>query len=107
MVIEADAELRAKPLPPKSVFADWSPGEVDWMITTTMREAENVFEDIDDAEGVEAMTLPGAMEQWTRDLLGLKSELFECYHEDELEAMQVARHAVDAGGVAFCSSTQT
>ena len=71
------------------------------MITTTMREAENVFEDIDDAEGVEAMTLPGAMEQWTRDLLGLKSELFECYHEDELEAMQVARHAVDAGGVAF------
>jgi hypothetical protein len=101
VVIEADAELRAKPLPPKSVFADWSPGEVDWMITTTMREAENVFEDIDDAEGVEAMTLPGAMEQWTRDLLGLKSHLFECYHEDELEAMQVARHAVDAGGVAF------
>ena len=27
VVIEADAELRAKPLPPKSVFSDWSPGE--------------------------------------------------------------------------------
>lgn len=103
-VIEAEPDLRAKPLPPKAVFSDWGPGEVDWMVAATIREAENVFEDIDDGEGGvlnEAATLPGAMEQWTRDLLGLRSQLFECYHEDELEAMQVAREAVNAGGVAF------
>ena len=65
VVIEADgssAQSRCHP----SRSSQTGPGEVDWMITTTMREAENVFEDIDDAEGVEAMTLPGAMEQWTR-----------------------------------------
>lgn len=99
--IVADADLRGRPLPAGWVFEDWCPGEVDWMVSATMREAENVFEDIDDGEGIEGMTLPGAMEQWTRDLLGLSSQLFECYHTDELEAMQVARHAVNAGGVAF------
>jgi hypothetical protein len=75
--------------------------QVDWMIAATIREQENVFEDLDDGRGIEGMTLPGAMERWVRDILGLRSQLFECYHTDELQALQVARGAVDAGGVCF------
>jgi hypothetical protein len=71
------------------------------MIAATIREQENVFEDLDDGRGIEGMTLPGAMERWVRDILGLRSQLFECYHTDELQALQVARGAVDAGGVCF------
>ncbi len=92
--IDADDELRAKPSPA-------GVGQVDWMIAATIREEENVFEDLDDGRGIEGMSLPGSMERWVRDILGLRSELFECYHTDELEALQVARHAVEAGGVCF------
>ncbi len=71
------------------------------MLAATMREDENVSEDVDDGGDYESYTLPGAMERWTHDLLGLDSQLQTCYSTDELKALQVARHAVDAGGVAF------
>lgn len=93
--IGAADDLRGKPVPSASMAS------IDWMFAATIREEENVFEDLDDGSGIEGMTLPGAMERWVRDILGLRSELFECYHTDELEALQVARRAVDAGGVGF------
>ncbi len=76
-------------------------GEVDWMLAATLRDAENIIEDVDDGEGWEALTVPGEMEQWTRDFLGLEAEYFACMVTDELEAMMLARDVVDAGGVAF------
>lgn len=100
--IEAEPDLRARPLPEAAAEDDdWGPGELDWMVTATMREEENVFEDVDDGDPVEGFSTPGSLERWTRDLLGLESQLQTCYVSEELKALQVARHAVDAGGVAF------
>jgi hypothetical protein len=93
--VEAEAELRAENVPASLDAADW-------MIAATMRDAGNMHEDVDDdARGLEAMTLWGAMAHWTRDVLGLNSRWETTIHAGELRALRECQNAVDVGGSAF------
>jgi hypothetical protein len=74
---------------------------VDWLYTATIRDDENITEDVDDGQGLEGLTLWGAMADWTRELLGLNSHWETCFNSGELDALLVAQDAIDAGGVAF------
>jgi hypothetical protein len=100
-VIETEDELRQKGLPSGSLLKDWALGDVDWLFAATMRDDENVFEDIDDGMGAEAMTASDAMMTWTTTVLGLHTSRITCQFSGELEALEAAQDAVDAGGVAF------
>jgi hypothetical protein len=98
----AESDLRQRPFPPPSEdSSEWSVGEADWMIAASMREDENLTEDVDDAQGLEGMTFPDEMARWVRDVLGLTPQLFPCWVSGELEALEGAHRAVEAGGVAF------
>jgi hypothetical protein len=92
--IEAEEDLRERSVPEK--IAD-----VDWLYTSTIRDDENLTEDVDDGEGIEGLTLWGAMADWTRGLLGLNSHWETCINSGELDALVTAQDAIDAGGVAF------
>ena len=93
--IEAEDDLRERPVPQGQLT------DVDWLFAATIRDDENVFEDVDDGEGLEGMTLWGAMQGWTGDLLGLHPNWESCFHSGELDALMAAQSAIDAGGVAF------
>jgi hypothetical protein len=75
--------------------------DVDWLWAATIRDDENITEDVDDGQGLEGLTLWGAMADWTRQLLGLNSHWETCFHSGELDALLRAQDAIDAGGVAF------
>jgi len=92
--IEAEEDLRERAVP--GHIAD-----VDWLYTATIRDDENLTEDVDDGEGIEGLTLWGAMADWTRGLLGLNSHWETCINSGELDALLAAQDAIDAGGVAF------
>jgi hypothetical protein len=94
-VIEAEEDLRERPV------QDGPIGHVDWLLAATMRDDENITEDVDDGQGLEGMTLWGAMADWTRDILNLDSHWETCFHFGELDALLHAQDALDAGGVAF------
>ena len=93
--IEAEEDLRERPVP-KGKLTD-----VDWLYAATIRDDENITEDVDDGEGLEGLTLWGAMAEWTRELLGLDSHWETCFHSGELDALLTAQSAINAGGVAF------
>lgn len=93
--IEAEEDLRKRAVPKGDLTA------VDWLYTATIRDDENVTEDVDDGQGLEGMTLWGAMADWTRELLGLDSYWETCFSSGERDALLTAQSAVDAGGVAF------
>lgn len=96
MVVTAEQELRNEPTPAPPI------GKADWILAATMRDNENIHEDVDDdANGLESITLWGAMSDWTHHALGLKYHWESCFHGGELDAIRVAQKAVDAGGVAF------
>lgn len=94
-VIEADEDLRERPVPSGAI------GVVDWLLAATMRDDANVFEDVDDGQGLEGLTLWGAMSDWTHDVLNLNSHWETCFQWGELEALLMAQEAIDAGGTAF------
>lgn len=94
-VIAADKELRGLPVPSGGI------GHLDWMLAATIRDDENINLDIDDGVGWEALTMPGAMESWTEDILGFNAGTTPCWHSGELNALLDAKAAVDDGGVAF------
>jgi hypothetical protein len=96
-VIEADEELRAEPVIAGDI------GQVDWLLTATMRDDENIWEDVDDdANGLESMTFWGEQRGWARDVLNLPSGGWEtCFNWGEVDVMKKAQNAVNAGGVAF------
>jgi hypothetical protein len=94
-VIEAAAELRQLPIP------DGPIAQVDWMLAATMREDENLNLDIEDGEGWEALTAPGAMVSWTADVLGLDAKSYPCWHTEEIQSLRAAEKAVNNGGVGF------
>ncbi|MFY0568726.1 hypothetical protein ACN28E_33570 [Archangium lansingense] len=96
-VIEAEAELRQEPVIAGDI------GQVDWLLAATMRDDENIWEDIDDtANGLESMTFWGEQRGWIRDVLNLPSGGWEtCFNSGEVDCMKKAEQAVKAGGVAF------
>jgi hypothetical protein len=96
LVIAAEQELRDEPLPGAPL------GAADWILAATMRDASNIHEDVDDdANGLETITLWGAMSEWTQHCLGLKYHWETCFNEGELTAIKRAQQDVSAGGVAF------
>jgi hypothetical protein len=96
-VIEAEEELRQEPKIVGNI------GQVDWLLAATMRDDENIWEDVDDnANGLESMTFWGEQRDWVRDLLDLPNGGWEtCFNWGEVDCMKQAQEAVNAGGVAF------
>lgn len=80
------------------------PGEikaVDWLYMATMRDAENVTDDIDDGVGIEGITWPYELEEWIEDVLELRADYHPCWFDGEMDALRTGRDAVAAGGVAY------
>jgi len=80
------------------------PGEieaVDWIFLATVRDAENVTDDVDDGEGIEGITWPWELEEWIEDVLELRAEYHSCWSSGEMSALGKGQDAVDAGGVAY------
>lgn len=101
-VIRAEQEVLDGPMPSPAGGKAVDPA--DWVLTATLRDDENAILDIhgDEAkDGASGGTTCGEMEGWTRDVLGLKAELFTCVTVDEAAAMRLAADAVRKGGVAF------
>jgi hypothetical protein len=96
--VGAEADLRQRPNP-------GTMAQVDWMLMATMRDAENLFFDVDSDSAFEAlagMTLPGAMQGWARELLGCSAVEFTSTEVwGEQDALKEARDTVQRGGVAF------
>jgi hypothetical protein len=91
----ADPDLRRRPVPDGDIQS------ADWLFAATIRDDENVIDDIDDGEGIEGITWPFELEEWVEDVLGLRSDYHPCVLGGELDAMRAAKRALDAGGVAF------
>lgn len=104
-VITAEAELREEPVPSgkDSLGNTVSVAQVDWMLAGTMRDDENIEEDVDDdANGLETITLWFAQRAWVRDMMGFSNADYEtCFWGWEVDCMKLAQQAVKSGGVAF------
>lgn len=109
-VIEAKEDLRKRPSPlPDNT--DIEPGnreykpiaQVEWLLAATIRDDENLTEDVNDGTGLEAVTAMGAMTSWTEDILSLTAiELGSALSSSgEYNMMYLAENTVKAGGVAF------
>lgn len=96
-VIRAEKELREEPVIAGAI------GQVDWLLGATMRDDENIVEDVDDdASGLESMTFWGEQRGWIRDVLELAGGGWKtCFVSGEVDCMKRAEAAVKAGGVAF------
>ena len=96
-VIVAEAELREEPKVAGSI------GQVDWLLAATMRDDENIWEDVDDdANGLESMTFWGEQRDWIQDVLDFSGgEWKTCFSGGEISCMKKAEQAVKSGGVAF------
>lgn len=94
-VFHAAADLRTRPVPSGPVCS------ADWLFAATMRDDENVSDDIDDGEGIEGITWPFELEEWVEDVLDLRSDYFPCTLGGEMGALREGYDAVKAGGVAF------
>ncbi|HXI22323.1 MAG TPA: hypothetical protein VNG71_00505, partial [Pyrinomonadaceae bacterium] len=100
-VIKAEQELRDEPIAKMTVFQDQIE-EADWILAATMRDDANLSEDVDDdANGIESITLWGAMSDWTEQMIGLKYHWETCFVSGELNAIREAQKAVNDGGIAF------
>jgi hypothetical protein len=95
-VIEAEDDLRKRPAAAKIA-------QVEWLMAATMRDEENIIEDVDDGKGIEVITMMGAMSGWTQDILNLKATEVGGVHSSTGEEgmMYLAEATVKAGGVAF------
>ncbi len=95
-IIEAEEDLRKRPA--QSAIA-----QVEWLLAATIRDDENLTEDVNDGTDIEGLTMLGAMVGWTEDILNLTAtELggaLSSSGEDEM--MHLAETSVKAGGVAF------
>jgi hypothetical protein len=82
---------------------DGAIGQVDWLLAATMRDDENIWEDVDDnANGLETITLWGEERDWTRDILNLPHGGWEtCFVSGETDVMRKVADAVSHGGVGF------
>lgn len=94
-VVAAEDELREQPVPSGPIRP------IDWLLAATMRDAANLWEDVENAKGLEALTLWPEMAYWTRNLLGLGSTWETTFAYGELDAIRAGQQAIDAGGVAF------
>ena len=95
-VITAESELRQEPL------TQVQTGQVDWLLGATLRDDENIWEDVDDdANGLETMTFWTEQRGWIRDVLDLSGGDWEtCFWWGDVDCMKQAEAAVKAGGVA-------
>ena len=95
-IIEAEEDLRKRPAQPAIA-------QVEWLLAATIRDEENLTEDVNDGKGIEGMTAMGAMTGWTEDILGLNAtELGGALSSSgEYDMMHLAEATVKAGGVAF------
>ena len=91
-VFEAEDDLRARPA--ASISA------ADWLIAATIRDEENVTEDVNDGQDMEGFTWPTEIQRWIQQILGLRAELYNVYNSDEMDAIRAAHRAIQAGGVA-------
>jgi hypothetical protein len=97
-VIVAEAELR-KVVPPLGMAA------VDWLLGGSFRDDENIWEDVDrgttEFNGLETLTTPWEMAEWTKHVLGLDSDVESCIAWGELDVLRECEEAISKGGVAF------
>jgi len=97
-VIVAEAELR-EVVPPSGMAA------VDWLLGGSFRDDENIWEDVDrgttEFNGLETLTTPWEMAEWTRQILGLDSDIEPCISWGELDVLRECEEAISKGGVAF------
>lgn len=103
-VIEAEEDLRKRPSPVSEEPEKYRPiAQVEWLLAATIRDDENITEDVNDGTGLEAVTAMGAMTSWTEDILNLTAiELGGALSSSgEYEMMHLAEATVKAGGVAF------
>jgi hypothetical protein len=74
---------------------------VDWMLSASMRDAENALFDYEPGDAATAITLPSEMEAWMTTVLGCANvDHLQTYVYGEKKALGVARDAVAAGNVA-------
>jgi hypothetical protein len=71
------------------------------MVVATIRDDENLTEDVDDGRGMEGFTWPTEIPRWFEQILGLRGELHNVYNSGEMDAMRAAHRAIQAGGVAI------
>ena len=90
----AEADLRQN-VKPESI------DEVDWLFCATMRDSENTTDDIDDAQGIEGMTMPLEIEDWIEAVLDLKGDYYPCWAVGEMDALAQGHYAINAGGMAI------
>lgn len=93
-VFVADEDLRQRP---KVNYI----AEVDWMFAATMRDSENISDDIDDAQGLEGLTMPLEIEDWIAAVLRLDADYFPCWVNGEIDALAQGQAAINAGGMAI------
>ncbi|AKG22557.1 hypothetical protein [Calothrix sp. 336/3] len=95
-IIEAEDDLRKRPAQPAIA-------QVEWLLAATIRDDENLTEDVNDGTDIEGLTMMGAMTGWTEDILNLTATelggVLSSSGEDEM--MHLAEVTVKAGGVAF------
>lgn len=91
----AEEDLRGRRVPGPVVAA------AEWIYVATMRDSENVIDDVDAGIGLEGATWPFEMKEWTEDVLGLRAEYIPCWLGGELSAIRAGQRAVERGGVAF------
>lgn len=86
-------------------------GQADWMVLSTWRESENLLFPVDpDApeivRNIAGMTKSWEMKGWTREVLGYRNVKYNhTYLFGEVEALNQATEAINAGGVAFALIT--
>jgi hypothetical protein len=97
-VIVAEDELREE-RPHEAMAA------VDWLLGASFRDDENIWEDVDRGttrfNGLETLTTPWEMAEWTREVLGLDSDVESCLSWGEIDVLRKCEEAVVHGGVAF------
>jgi hypothetical protein len=104
-IFEAAEDLRARPVPAGETTGSLHPA-VEWIYAATMRDSENVIDDVDEGQGeglelLEGTTWPFEIEEWIEDMLGLDAEYLPCWFGGELAAIRAGQSAVERGGVAI------
>lgn len=83
----------------------------DWMVLSSLREAENSILNIeanlpDFLRNLAGITKPWEIEHWTKELLGYNTaHYYRSYFYGEYQAIQATSEAIKNGGVAFALIT--
>lgn len=113
-ILRSSPQLRNAPLP-KAIQMDFEAGKfdtfetpamVDWMFASTMRQGEETEDLLGgkadfDGQGLEGLTLPHVIEWWSTHILGLKSEVINCFSSGELSAIRRGQLAIAQDGIAI------